>query len=426
MSAFNLIESIHGAEKKPRTAQQWEEISRTNTQKVTQAGSNVPLAWVLVHGKNIPPNAIVAGEDKRRPLYIARTFYEANLGQAGQHLERGASFAYNGKEVHLDTYEVLVPLQQTIKYQISDSHFISNIPRISRSNDQSFDPILLQKLRRRELLGHRAVKIVMVVDDSISMAGTLWCQARSALTGLVSIIEADFNTNGIDLFFMNSPKYETNIRDRHRIETIFDTVDAEGATPVGRKLQEIFTRYLPLVEDPNSTSPPIIVMVITDGVPTDDVDKVIVEGARRLDRNNVPIHRFGISFVQIGNDPDAAEFLRELDDDISDQHQCRDMVDATPFDPKDPEFTREVFLKCVLGSIDPYYDQVRQNSSFVYASSTTSMYAASNGSASPYATPMMPTHPIHSPPPMMPTHPMHSPSPMHSTLMQGMPVPLAN
>lgn len=97
---------------------------------------------VLVHGKNIPPNAIVAGEDKRRPLFIARTFWEVracvislsflltlsrnirvvsvsnhtvvvvmklysashkllDIGQAGQHFERGASFAYLGREIHV-------------------------------------------------------------------------------------------------------------------------------------------------------------------------------------------------------------------------------------------------------------------------------------------------------------------------------------
>jgi hypothetical protein len=33
------------------------------------------------------------------------------------------------------------------------------------------------------------------------------------------------------------------------------------------------------------------------------------------------------------------------------------MVDTTPYNPDTPELTREVFFKCVLGSIDPYYDQ---------------------------------------------------------------------
>lgn len=34
---------------------------------------------VLVKGKNIPENAIIAGEERRQPLYIARTFYEVNF-----------------------------------------------------------------------------------------------------------------------------------------------------------------------------------------------------------------------------------------------------------------------------------------------------------------------------------------------------------
>lgn len=53
------------------------------------------------------------------------------------------------------------------------------------------------------------------------------------------------------------------------------------------------------------------------------MEDVIIDAARRLDRNQVPSNRFGLSFVQIGNDPDAAEFLRELDEDISHQHNCR-------------------------------------------------------------------------------------------------------
>lgn len=55
----------------------------------------------------------------------------------------------------------------------------------------------------------------------------------------------------------------------------------------------------------------------------DDVESVIAEAARRQDRNHVPPRRLGVSFVQIGNDPDAAEFLAELDDDISARFGCR-------------------------------------------------------------------------------------------------------
>ncbi|EKM84256.1 hypothetical protein AGABI1DRAFT_88991 [Agaricus bisporus var. burnettii JB137-S8] len=362
MAAFNLTETIYGVDRKPRSIQQWQEISHSNTQKVTQMGCQSPVAWVLIHGKNIPPNAIVAGEDRRKPLYIARTFWEGGvrIGEAASHFEKGASFAYNGKEIHVDTYEVLVPLQQTVKYHIAGNYSIPSIPRISQAapmrpqltTDGSSDyqtAQLVQKLR--------AVKVVMVIDDSISMAGSLWRQARLALTGLVSTIETDSNANGIDLCFLNNPTFESNIKSHDRIERLFNSVRPEGSTPTGSKLQELFNMYLPLVEDPMRGTPPTVIMVITDGVPTDTVDKVIVGAARRLDNNNVPLRRFGVSFVQIGDDPDAAEYLKELDDDIGAKYTCRDMVDTTPYNPAVPELTREAFIKRVLGSIDPYYNQ---------------------------------------------------------------------
>jgi hypothetical protein len=55
----------------------------------------------------------------------------------------------------------------------------------------------------------------------------------------------------------------------------------------------------------------------------DKVEDVIVECARRQDQQRVPLRRFGVSFLQIGNDPDAADFLKELDDDISKSYGCR-------------------------------------------------------------------------------------------------------
>jgi hypothetical protein len=41
-----------------------------------------------------------------------------------------------------------------------------------------------------------------------------------------------------------------------------------GSTPTGSKLKELFDKYLPLVEAPARNSTPIVIMVITDGVPS--------------------------------------------------------------------------------------------------------------------------------------------------------------
>lgn len=41
-----------------------------------------------------------------------------------------------------------------------------------------------------------------------------------------------------------------------------------GETPTGRKLQELFDRYIPLVEDEHRFHRPITIVVLTDGVPS--------------------------------------------------------------------------------------------------------------------------------------------------------------
>lgn len=55
----------------------------------------------------------------------------------------------------------------------------------------------------------------------------------------------------------------------------------------------------------------------------DDPKEVIVNAARRLDHNGVPEGRLGIQFAQIGDDEDATEGLRELDEGIADVNGIR-------------------------------------------------------------------------------------------------------
>ena len=51
--------------------------------------------------------------------------------------------------------------------------------------------------------------------------------------------------------------------------------------------------------------------------------RCIVEAAGRLDRQHVPLDRFGIQFVQIGTDEEAARALRHLDDELSERYKIR-------------------------------------------------------------------------------------------------------
>jgi hypothetical protein len=111
--------------------------------------------------------------------------------------------------------------------------------------------------------------------------------------------------------------------------------------------------------------------------PADDqaLPEVIVSAAHRLERSQIPDDMFGLQFVQIGTDAEAAVALRALDDQLAKQYKIRvcstlihkwlvhayipcpqDIVDTTPFDPQQGAFNAEYMLKILLGGINKCLD----------------------------------------------------------------------
>ena len=96
---------------------------------------------------------------------------------------------------------------------------------------------------------------------------------------------------------------------------------------------------------------PTVFVVITDGRADDTAGlrDTIVEMATRLDEARLPAFQCGITFLQIGDDEDATAFLAELDDDLEEAHQCRDIVDTRRYEGHmDATFV----LKSLLGSVN--------------------------------------------------------------------------
>lgn len=60
--------------------------------------------------------------------------------------------------------------------------------------------------------------------------------------------------------------------------------------------------------------------------------------------------------MQVGADPSAAEFLRELDDGLAKQHNIRDIVDTTPSAKLGKELSAESLVKILLGGINRRVD----------------------------------------------------------------------
>ncbi|KAG6330684.1 hypothetical protein ID866_8402 [Astraeus odoratus] len=373
----------------------WLKAAHESTEHFKLHGSPVPLVWVLTEDSNIPPNAVPFSEDANgNPLYIARIRLEVHalvnsvsimhLGKTGRGFN-GAVVSYAGKEHLVSKYEVLVcasllrwgfpsletnnVLQQgtvVLAQQHRHEHMAcSNVytdcfSTSLRSSDIPRYVLHDQGDTALKRLGE--IKAVILVDDSISMTeGNLWQQARGALGGIVDIANR-YGSTGIDLHFMHDVEFAEQILSADDVAKVFANREPDGLdTPTGAKLAQLIDQYLPLIEHKECTHQPISILVITDGAATDydDLVQAIVDAAHRLDRAGVREDMFGIQFVQIGTDEDAAQALRALDDELEGKYRIRDIVDTTPFNPaQGATFDTEYMLKILLGSIRKDLDKI--------------------------------------------------------------------
>jgi uncharacterized protein YegL len=181
----------------------------------------------------------------------------------------------------------------------------------------------------------RSFDTVFLIDDSGSMAGRSWRETAEAIKTITPIC-TNHDADGIDIYFLNhadSDHYK-NVKLASTVVEIFQSVQPRGATPTGQRLNRILKPYLTRCEAQPETTKPINIIVITDGVPSDDVESPVVQAAKKLDKLDAPAWQVGIQFFQVGNELGARQHLKQLDDglrDIAKDDELRDIVDTVPF-----------------------------------------------------------------------------------------------
>jgi von Willebrand factor type A domain len=220
---------------------------------------------------------------------------------------------------------------------------------------------------------------VFLVDDSGSMAGRYWREAEEAIATITPIC-TQHDPDGIDLYFLNhsNPAQRgggyTNITSPAVVQDIFRRVRPYGMTPVGQRLSQILFPYLRRVEkmaanmddygqltNPALAVRPVNIIVITDGVFSDDAESVILNAARTLDRCQTIPWQVGIQFFQIGSDAAAQKHLEQLDDDLGRavrSEHVRDIVDTVPWRGQTGRtLSGDGILKVVLGAVNKRLDR---------------------------------------------------------------------
>lgn len=180
------------------------------------------------------------------------------------------------------------------------------------------------------------------------------------------------------------------------VEHIFEEVRPGGGTRTGARLMDILGSYVRGIEDQqrrrrqrrtaanaitgdtgerrleklsleaageeDEFPRPLNIIVITDGIPSDDPESVIIHAARKLDALDAPPWQVGIQFFQVGEEQGAADALRDLDDGLVDRGGgIRDMVDTVPWSGgrggRERGLSAEGILKVVLGGVNRRLDR---------------------------------------------------------------------
>jgi hypothetical protein len=112
---------------------------------------------------------------------------------------------------------------------------------------------------------------------------------------------------------------------------------------------------------------PLNLIVLTNGVPSNDVESVLLSAAKKLDKLDAPPFQVSVQFFQVGNEEGAKEALEELDDGISElvKGGVRDMVDTCTWTGGNSAseggigLTSDGLLKFVLGAVVKRLDRRR-------------------------------------------------------------------
>lgn len=108
------------------------------------------------------------------------------------------------------------------------------------------------------------------------------------------------------------------------VNQIFQEHSPMGSTNTAAMLQNRLDAYF--ARKASGNTKPLALFVLTDGAPDDQnaVARTIIDATKKMDRDE----EVAISFIQIGQDPEATKFLQRLDDQLSKEGAKFDIVDC--------------------------------------------------------------------------------------------------
>ena len=183
----------------------------------------------------------------------------------------------------------------------------------------------------------------MSIKDSNSNYSR-WQIAQESTLALARKCE-QFDPDGITVYTFSSRFKRYDNVTSSKVEQIFLENDPMGTTNLAGVLKDATDRFLTSKAAGQMTKNGETILVITDGEPDDQraVIEVIIQATQRMDMDT----ELAISFIQVGADPGARNFLKALDDQLQSIGAKFDICDTITMDDMADMSLAEVLLSAI-------------------------------------------------------------------------------
>ncbi len=191
----------------------------------------------------------------------------------------------------------------------------------------------------------------LIIDKSASMSTpdqrngrTRWEEVQESTLGLARKCE-QLDSDGITVYlFAGRFKRYDNVTSG-KVAQIFEENEPGGSTDLAGVLKDAFNNYFQRKSIGQTKPNGEIILVVTDGEPDDRtlVMKEIVEASCRIDQDV----ELGITFLQVGLDPKASQFLKALDTELTEVGARFDVCDTMTFEQMENQTLTEVLIGAI-------------------------------------------------------------------------------
>lgn len=213
-------------------------------------------------------------------------------------------------------------------------------------------------------------EIVCIIDDSGSMNNpiksdtnnfsqpyTRWDELKSKI-GIVVDIATCFDPDGVDIYFLNKrPLYNIKKSEQLLNSPQFRT-PPHGGTELAKCLYKVLNDKRHVITERN-----LLVIIATDGEPTDETGNANIKGFKKAMDSRDPIDKIFVTFMVCTEDDDAIAYLNKWDDtmkniDVVDDYHTekKQIIDSQG---KNFQFSMGDYIaKLMLGSVNSYCDNL--------------------------------------------------------------------